>query len=236
MPSPVDAFATSFAPAGREAESGVEDAAAAALGVISAGRTRHYLPALPWATSTGVTAVAATALSVAGAGPEIRYAHRRRSGRGSRRRSARCATRRGCARRARRGESFSALWALSLDKSEVGKQVVAEALSRRKATRPTTRRATGRGPISSRVDTMIDKYALFTRVRRRGILRTSFARSCIDRPPRDARMASKTLHTSWRRSTSCGLGWICSQTNDPAIAITLAAVLCTPLPLACPKI
>jgi hypothetical protein len=28
-----------------------------------------------------------------------------------------------------------------------------------------------------------------------------FARSCIDRPPRGARMASKALHATWRRST-----------------------------------
>jgi hypothetical protein len=43
-------------------------------------------------------------------------------------------------------------------------------------------------------------------------------------------MASKAMHASWRRSTSCGGGWICSQTNDSAIASTLATVLCTPLP------
>ena len=43
-------------------------------------------------------------------------------------------------------------------------------------------------------------------------------------------MASKALHTSWRRSTSCGVGWICMETRDPPTAITLAAVLCTPLP------
>jgi hypothetical protein len=66
---------------------------------------------------------------------------------------------------------------------------------------------------------------LFTDLPRRGILRTSGAGSCIDRPPRGVRMASKTLHASWRRSTSCGVGWICSQTKDPAIAITFAAVL-----------
>jgi hypothetical protein len=78
--------------------------------------------------------------------------------------------------------------------------------------------------------------ALFTGVRGRGILRTSFAGSCIDRPPRSVRMASKALHASWRRTTSCDVGWICSQTNDSAIAITLATVLCTPLPHACPKI
>jgi hypothetical protein len=33
----------------------------------------------------------------------------------------------------------------------------------------------------------------------RGILRRPFARSCIDRPPRSARMASKAWHASWRR-------------------------------------
>jgi hypothetical protein len=43
-------------------------------------------------------------------------------------------------------------------------------------------------------------------------------------------MASKALHAAWRRSTSCGVGWICSETNDPAMAITLAIVLCTTLP------
>jgi hypothetical protein len=52
----------------------------------------------------------------------------------------------------------------------------------------------------------------------RGILRSPFAGSCIDRPPRGVRMTSKALHAAWRRSTSCGVGWICSQTNDPAMA------------------
>jgi hypothetical protein len=69
----------------------------------------------------------------------------------------------------------------------------------------------------------------------REILRNSFAGSCVDRPPRGVRMASKTLHASWRRSTSCGVGWICRETQDPPIAVTLAALLCTPLPQACPK-
>jgi hypothetical protein len=49
-------------------------------------------------------------------------------------------------------------------------------------------------------------------------------------------MASMALHASWRKSTSCGVGWICRETSDTAIAITLAAALCTPLPHACPKI
>jgi hypothetical protein len=43
-------------------------------------------------------------------------------------------------------------------------------------------------------------------------------------------MVSKALHASWRRSTSCGGRWICRETNDTAIAITLAAVLCTRSP------
>ena len=47
---------------------------------------------------------------------------------------------------------------------------------------------------------------LFTRVRGSGILRSPFAGSCIDRPPRGVRMASKALHAAWRRS-SCGVGW-----------------------------
>jgi len=75
---------------------------------------------------------------------------------------------------------------------------------------------------------------------RRGIRRNSFAGSCIDRSPRGMRMASKALHASWRRTSSCGVGWICRgicrETNDSAIAITLAAFLCTPLPHACQKI
>src|ERR671912_2280905 len=62
------------------------------------------------------------------------------------------------------------------------------------------------------------------------MLRNSFAGSYTDRPPRGVRMASKAMHASWRRSTYCGGGWICSQTNDSAIASTLATVLCTPLP------
>jgi hypothetical protein len=74
---------------------------------------------------------------------------------------------------------------------------------------------------------------LFTLVvRGRGILRSPFAGSCIDRPPRGVRMASKALHAAWRRSTSCGVGWICSETNAPAMVITLTAVLCTFLPYA----
>src|SRR5215211_1219927 len=32
-------------------------------------------------------------------------------------------------------------------------------------------------------------------------------------------MAYKALHAAWRRSTSCGVGWMCMETNDPAIAI-----------------
>ena len=28
-------------------------------------------------------------------------------------------------------------------------------------------------------------------------------------------MASKALYAAWRRSTSCGAGWICSETNEP---------------------
>ena len=49
-------------------------------------------------------------------------------------------------------------------------QEQAEAQSGRKATRPKTRKTTERRPVSSRVDTMIDKYALFTLVRGSGIL------------------------------------------------------------------
>jgi hypothetical protein len=73
-------------------------------------------------------------------------------------------------------------------------------------------------------------------VRGRGVLRSSLAGSCIDHLLRDARMVSKALHAAWLRSASCDVGWRCRETNDPAIAITLAAVLCTPLPHACPKI
>jgi len=40
--------------------------------------------------------------------------------------------------------------------------------------------------------------ALFTEVPRSGILRSPFAGSCIDRPPRGVRMASKALHAAWR--------------------------------------
>jgi hypothetical protein len=41
---------------------------------------------------------------------------------------------------------------------------------------------------------------LFTGVRGIVILRSHFAGSCIDRPPRGVRMASKGLHAAWRRS------------------------------------
>src|SRR5918994_4971356 len=44
-------------------------------------------------------------------------------------------------------------------------------------------------------------FALFTGVRGRGILRSPFAGSCIDRPPGGLRMASKALHVAWQRST-----------------------------------
>jgi hypothetical protein len=74
-------------------------------------------------------------------------------------------------------------------------------------------------------------------VRGRGILRSSDAGSCIDPPLRGVRITSKALHAAWLRSfSSCGVGWICRETNDRPIAITLAAVLFTPLPHACPKI
>jgi hypothetical protein len=46
-------------------------------------------------------------------------------------------------------------------------------------------------------------------------------------------MASKALHAAWRRSTSCGVGWICRETNAPVMVITLASFLCTLLPHAC---
>src|SRR5829696_9267789 len=42
---------------------------------------------------------------------------------------------------------------------------------------------------------------LFTQPRRRKILRSSDAGSCIDRPLRAARMASEARHAAWRRST-----------------------------------
>jgi hypothetical protein len=42
---------------------------------------------------------------------------------------------------------------------------------------------------------------LFNQPRRSGILRSPFAGSCIDRPPRGLRMASKALHAAWRWST-----------------------------------
>jgi hypothetical protein len=52
----------------------------------------------------------------------------------------------------------------------------------------------------------------------------------MKRPQRARRMASKALRAAWRRSISCGVGQICRETNAPAMAITLAPVLCTPLP------
>src|SRR5918994_2017670 len=63
--------------------------------------------------------------------------------------------------------------------------------------------------------------SLFTGLRGRGILRSSDARSCIDPPLRGARMASKAFHAAWRRSTYCGVGWICRETNAPVMAIML---------------
>jgi hypothetical protein len=74
------------------------------------------------------------------------------------------------------------------------------------------------------------RKGLFTESRRRGILRSSDSGSCIDPPPRAPRMASKALHAAWRRSTSCGGGWICRETNAPVIVITLASFLCILLP------
>jgi hypothetical protein len=61
---------------------------------------------------------------------------------------------------------------------------------------------------------------LFTGVRGRGILRSPFAGWCIDGPPRGVRMASKALHAAWRRSTSCGVGWICTETNARVLSLT----------------
>ena len=42
-------------------------------------------------------------------------------------------------------------------------------------------------------------------------------------------MASKALHVARRRSTSCGVGWICTEMDAPASVISLESVLCTPL-------
>src|SRR5215216_1677839 len=60
---------------------------------------------------------------------------------------------------------------------------------------------------------------LFTGVRGRGILRSPFAGSYIDRPPRGVRMASKALLAAWRRY-SCGVGRICRETNARALSLT----------------
>src|SRR5215212_3717082 len=46
--------------------------------------------------------------------------------------------------------------------------------------------------------------ALFSGVRGRGILRSSDAGSCIDRPLRGPRMASKVAHGAWWGTTCCG--------------------------------
>src|SRR5215212_8902694 len=54
--------------------------------------------------------------------------------------------------------------------------------------------------ISARSVLLLFFMPLFTRRLRRGILRNSFAGSCIDRSPRSVRMASKALHASWRRT------------------------------------
>jgi hypothetical protein len=32
-------------------------------------------------------------------------------------------------------------------------------------------------------------------------------------------MASKALHAAWRRSTSCGVGWICRDMNAPVLGL-----------------
>src|SRR5829696_2396546 len=45
---------------------------------------------------------------------------------------------------------------------------------------------------------------LFTEVPRRGILRSSLAGSCIERPPRVARMAPEAHHAAWEGTTCCG--------------------------------
>src|SRR5215208_4817576 len=50
---------------------------------------------------------------------------------------------------------------------------------------------------------------LFTRVRRRRILGSSDAGSCIDRPLRSVRMASEASHVMRNTPTCCGVGWIC---------------------------
>jgi hypothetical protein len=44
---------------------------------------------------------------------------------------------------------------------------------------------------------------------RRGILRSSDSRSCIDSPLRAAWMASADRHVAWVRSTFCGVGCLC---------------------------
>ena len=46
--------------------------------------------------------------------------------------------------------------------------------------------------------------ALFTEVRGRGILRTSIAESCIERPPRGESMPSEATHAAWEGTIYCG--------------------------------
>src|SRR5215216_7446393 len=52
-----------------------------------------------------------------------------------------------------------------------------------------------------------------------GILRSTFAGSFRGPPLRATRMASKALHAV-RRRVSCGVGWMCRETNAPALSLT----------------
>src|SRR5918998_564128 len=47
-------------------------------------------------------------------------------------------------------------------------------------------------------------WPLFTGVRGSGILRSSFARSCIERSPRVPKMPSKAAHAAGEGTTCCG--------------------------------
>src|SRR5215208_2923117 len=52
----------------------------------------------------------------------------------------------------------------------------------------------------------LSKEGLFTQRRRRGILRSSFAGSCIVPVPEAPQSLSKALRVAWEGSTCCGAG------------------------------
>ena len=74
------------------------------------------------------------------------------------------------------------------------------------------------------VDAQEGRFRIFTGVRGRGILRSSFAGSCTDHPPRAARMASEARHAALEGSNMLWC-WMDMQRDECPVPATL--VLCT---------